>query len=149
MIGAVVGGALSLSTTLLVERQKRKAANDAEERRVLATAKLAARVIELEEMESVLRVSVGRTPFAWPPAPGFKFSTRAWDERAGELGALVPADQWDAVAAVYSTYAYSNLFGAVSERAAQDLLGQTKEAVRVLSDWRASAKFKRGNEEAG
>ena len=43
-----MGGAVSLCTTLLVERQKRIGASEEEKRRALASGKLAARVVTLE-----------------------------------------------------------------------------------------------------
>src|SRR4051794_20311828 len=78
VFGALVGGAVSLGTTLLVERQRSKAAGKADDLRKLADARLAARVVvlELRDMESVLRVVTDRSPFQWPPSDGFKFQTK-------------------------------------------------------------------------
>jgi hypothetical protein len=141
-IGAVIGGGVSLVTTLLVERQKRKAADERDRQRLLADAELAARVVilELRDVESVLRVSLERDPFRWPPTPGYSFSTKAWDEHGGHLGTVLPDPIWDAVSVPYSTYAYSNLFGNVSHATAQEMLDQTENAIDALENWRVSLR---------
>jgi hypothetical protein len=140
--GAVVGGGVSLATTLLVERQKRKAADETDKRRLRADAQLAARVIalELRDIHSVLKVSLERSPFSWPPTPGFLFPIAAWSEYGSDLAALLPDDEWQEVAAAYSTYGYSNLFGNVNHAAAENLFQQAESALRVLEDWYRSER---------
>jgi hypothetical protein len=141
LLGAVVGGAVSLGTTLLVERQRSKAAGKAEDRRTLADARLAARVVvlELRDMESVLRVAIGRSPFEWPPTAGFEFQTTAWKAHADQLGAIIPDAEWDAVAAPYSSFEYSNLLGTVNDSSAQTMLKATQDAIAQLESWLSSA----------
>ena len=140
LIGAVVGGAVSLCTTLLVERQKLIGASEEEKRRALASGKLAARVVtlELRDIESVLRVSLERSPFNWPPTTGYSFPTAAWSEYGSKLGVVLPDDRWNDIALPYSAYAYSNLFGTVSQASAQTLLDETQAAIDALEGWGAT-----------
>jgi hypothetical protein len=141
--GAAVGGTVSLGTTLLVERQRTKAAGKAERRKELAGGQLAARVIalELRDTESVLRVALERSPFSWPPAAGFQFGMDAWATYGGALGAVLPDDRWNVVAAAYSSFAYSNLLRTVNEHSAQDMLDQTESSIKTLEAWRGSMKI--------
>src|SRR5579864_1155046 len=69
LIGAVVGGALSILGTLLVERQRGKAASRQADRQRTMEGRLAARLIvaELEDARSGLRVVIEREPYTWPP----------------------------------------------------------------------------------
>jgi hypothetical protein len=147
VVGATVGGAVSLGTTLLVERQRNKAAGKAERRKELAGGHLAARVISLElrDIESVLRVALERSPFSWPPAPDFQFGVDAWATHSGALGAVLPDDGWDVVAAAYSSFAYANLLGTVNEQSADKMLDQTQSSIKTLEAWRGSIKFDGGS----
>ena len=133
----MVGGAVSLGTTLFVERQRTRAAEKADTRNALADARLAGRVIllELRDTESVLRVATDRTPFHWPPAAGFQFSTKAWTTYRAQLGAAAPDHHWNAVAVAYSAFEYANLFGGVTETTAKTMLDQSEAAVQVLDPW--------------
>jgi hypothetical protein len=138
-----VGGAVSLVTTLLVERQRTRASNAAEQRRAVAAARLAARVValELRDTESVLRVAVAQSPFEWPPTPGFKFQTKAWSAHADELGAVLPDDDWNLVAVPYSSFQYSNLLDTMTAASAQTMLETTQAGIAKLEDWAASARL--------
>jgi hypothetical protein len=142
LLGAVVGGCVSLATTLLVERQRSKAANTAETRRDEAAARLAGRVIalELRDIESVLRVALERSPFAWPPAADFAFAAAAWSAHAGQLGAVVPDDVWEEVALPYSSFEYANLLGSVNAASARTMLHETQSAIAALDGWATKAK---------
>jgi hypothetical protein len=141
VIGAAVGGAVSLATTLLVERRRDRAATNEHRRKLVAAARLAARVIELElsDVESVLRVALQRQPFAWPPSPGFELPGRAWREQSAALGAIVPDAIWDQVALPYSSFEYARLLGAVNVSTAQTLLEQVAAATVALRGWSSSA----------
>jgi hypothetical protein len=137
VVGTVVGGAVSLGTTLFVGRQQTRAAEKAQERSTLADARLAGRVIllELRDTTSVLRVAIDHSPFHWPPTAGFQFSTHAWVAYRAQLGAAAPDDLWNAIAVAYSSFEYANLFSTVTETAARAMLDEAGVAVRALDPW--------------
>jgi hypothetical protein len=141
VFGAVVGGCVSLATTLLVERQKAKNAVAAEARQQQASGQLAARVValELRDMESVLRVAVERTPWTWPPVPDFAFASTAWSEHSADLAAVLPDDAWQTVAAAYAGFAYSALTPP-NEAGARTLLTTVDEALAALEAWTAKTR---------
>jgi hypothetical protein len=137
VIGAAVGGSVSLATTLLVERQRTKSAAVEHRRRLVADARLAARVIRLElaDAESVLRVAIQRTPFVWPPSSGYRLPTRAWSEFSARLGAAVSDAVWEEVALPYSSFEYANLLGSVTRASAATMLEETATAIRSFEIW--------------
>jgi hypothetical protein len=137
VLGALVGGSVSLGTTLLVEWQRTRAARDAENRRNLAAARLAARVVvlELRNAESVLRVAIERSPFEWPPIPNFEFTTQAWKTHYSQLSAALPDDAWNLAAVPYSSFEYSNLLRKLNQSTAQTMLETTQQAIHALECW--------------
>jgi hypothetical protein len=136
LIGAVVGGALSLLGTLLVEHRRSKAADKTEHRRRQLEGRLAARLIaaEMEDAQTVLRVAL-RPPYGWPPSPGFQFQMGAWSAHGAALAAAVPDSQWNLVAGPYFSYRYANLLGNVSEGTAKTMLTATGNAIDALKEW--------------
>jgi hypothetical protein len=144
VIGAVVGGTVSLATTLFVEARRDRAAANEQKRKLLAEARLAARVIalELEDVQSVLRVAIQRTPFSWPPSPEYALPSNAWTQHSASLGAVVPDDVWDKVALPYSSFEYARLLGNVTAGSAQTLLNETTAAVKAVQGWSAGASLK-------
>lgn len=137
VIGAVVGGTISLLTTLLVERQKTRRVAEEERMKRLAEAQLAARVIALElaDVRSVLRATVDRSPFAWPPSPDFQFPVEAWSKYSAQFAATAQDALWNQVALAYSSLSYSNLFRNVNADSAKVMLDQAVEAVAGLTAW--------------
>jgi hypothetical protein len=137
LIGAVVGGALSILGTLLVERQRGKAATRQADRHRQMEGRLAARLIvaELEDARSVLRVVIEREPYAWPPSNGFQFEGRAWAAHGGALAAAVPDKQWELVAGPYFSYRYANLLEQVHKNTAETMLSATEDAISALNEW--------------
>lgn len=136
LIGAVIGGALSLFGTLLVERQRSRAADKAELHRRRLEGRLAARLIaaELEDGQTVLRVAL-RPPYNWPPSAGFQFQMAAWSAHGAALADAVPDSQWELVAGPYFSYRYANLLGSVNEDTAKTMLTATGDAVDALKKW--------------
>jgi hypothetical protein len=135
LVGAVVGGAVSLGTTLLVERQRSKNAQKADVHRDEITTRLAARLIalELSEIESVLHVVLKQTPFEWPPTPDFHFRTAAWETHAADLAKTLSGADWQVVALPYSSFQYANLSsGVLTQEAARTVLAETEYALTVL-----------------
>jgi len=137
LIGAVVGGALSLLGTILVERQRGKTTNKTERRRQELEGRLAARltVVELEDARSILRVALARKPYRWPPSDDFEFEIGAWLAHSAALAAAVPDRQWELVAGPYFSYRSANLLEEVSERTAEKMLSVTDEAIEALKEW--------------
>jgi hypothetical protein len=137
LIGAVVGGALSILGTLLVEHRRGKAATKEAIRLQRIEGRLAARLIvaELQDARSVLRVALERTPYAWPPSDSFQFEMGAWTAHGAALAAAVPDEQWELVAGPYFSYRYANLLHQVSKPTAETMLAATEEAVHSLNEW--------------
>ncbi len=144
LIGAAVGGAISLATTLLVEHRRARAAETDQKRRLLADARIAGRIIrlELEEVESVLRIAIQQPSFRWPPSLGYALPVKAWSEYAAKLGAVVPDNVWDEVSLPYSSFEYANLLGSVKEGSAQTMLDETSDAIKALDFWAKTASIK-------
>jgi uncharacterized protein (DUF2062 family) len=136
LIGAVVGGTLSLLGTVLVERQRNKAADKAEHRRRQLEGRLAARLIaaELEDAQTVLRVAL-QNPYSWPPNADFQFQMGAWSAHSAALADAVPDSQWELVAGPYFSYRYANLLGDVKKSAAETMLDATGQAISALKEW--------------
>jgi hypothetical protein len=136
LIGAVVGGTLSLLGTVLVERQRNKAADKTEHRRRQLEGRLAARLIaaELEDAQTVLRVAL-QDPYSWPPSAGFQFQMGAWSAHSAALADAVPDSQWELVAGPYFSYRYANLLGGVKKGAAETMLNATAHAISALKEW--------------
>jgi hypothetical protein len=136
LIGAVIGGALSLLGTLLVERQRSKATDKAEHRRRQLEGRLAARLIaaELEDAQTVLRVAL-QHPYNWPPSAGFQFQMGAWSAHGAALADAVPDAQWELVAGPYFSYRYANLLGNVNEGTAETMAAATGDAINALKEW--------------
>ena len=143
LLGALLGGAVSLVTTLLVERQRTARETEQHKRKLLADARLASRVIgfELANLESVFRVALQQTPFRWPPAPGYSLSVEAWAKYGASLGAVVSDDVWEIVALPYSSFGFANLLGPVNAATAQTMLDQTTAAVKALNAWASAARL--------
>lgn len=137
MIGAVVGGALSILGTLLVERQRGKTAAKETDRHRKMEGRLAARLIaaELEDARSVLRVVLGRVPYSWPPSADFQFEMGAWSAHSAALAAAVPDRQWELVAGPYFSYRYANLLEEVSKPTAETMSAATEDAIDSLNEW--------------
>lgn len=144
LIGAVVGGAVSLVTTLLVDRQRARGASTEQRRQQLADARLSGRVIRLElaEIESVLRVAIQQTPFRWPLSSGYELRSKAWSGYSAKLGAVVADSVWDEVTLPYSLFEYANLLGSVTSASAQIMLDGIQDAIKALDSWAASASLK-------
>ncbi|MBA2462452.1 MAG: hypothetical protein H0V45_11900 [Actinobacteria bacterium] len=144
LIGAVVGGAVSLATTLLVERQRRRRETQEHQRRLLADARLAGRVIglELADLQSVLRVAIQQTPFRWPPSSGYELPLKAWSEYSARLGAVVSDEVWNEVALPYSSFGFANLLGSVTATTAQTMLAETEGAIKALDSWASAVSIK-------
>jgi hypothetical protein len=140
LAGATVGGAVSVATTVLVERQRGKAAAAERHRCRLADARLAARVItlELRDVVSVLRVALQQTPFRWPLSSNYGLPVKAWAEYSGRLGAAVPDSVWSDVALPYSSFEYANLLGSVMAATAQTMLDEAVAAIETLERWGAT-----------
>jgi hypothetical protein len=136
LIGAVIGGALSLLGTFLVEHQRSKAAGKAEHRRRQLESRLAARLIaaELEDAQTVLRVAL-QHPYHWPPSAGFQFQMGAWSAHSAALAGAAPDPQWELVAGPYFSYRYANLLGDVKEGTAKTMLTATGNAISALKEW--------------
>lgn len=143
LLGALLGGAVSLVTTLLVERQRSAREIEKHKRALLTDARLASRVIgfELANLESVLRVTLKQTPFRWPPAAGYSISVDAWAKYGASLGAVVADDVWQTVSLPYSSFEFANLLGPLSAATAQTMLDETVAAVQALSSWAAAARL--------
>jgi hypothetical protein len=137
LVGAVVGGALSILGTMLVEHRRGKAATKEAIRLQRMEGRLAARLIvaELEDARSVLRVVLERTPYTWPPSDGFQFEMGAWAAHSAALAAAVPDEQWELVAGPYFSYRYANLLQQVSKPTAETMLAATEEAINSLNEW--------------
>jgi hypothetical protein len=137
LIGAVVGGALSLIGTVLVERRRGKNAEQAETRARRMEGKLAARLIvaELEDAQSVLRVVLARETYSWPPSEDFEFQTTAWDAHSAALAAAVPDKEWELVAAPYFSLRYTNLLGDLTRDSAEKVLAASAAATKALKEW--------------
>ena len=144
LIGAVVGGTVSLATTLLVERQRSRREADEYRRRLLADARLAGRVIglELSDVKSVLRVAIQQTPFRWPPSSGYELPLTAWSEYSARLGAAVSDEVWNEVALPYSSFGFANLLGSVTATTAQTMLAETEGAIKALESWASAASVR-------
>jgi hypothetical protein len=142
LIGALVGGGLSLTGTVLVERHRGKAAASAVDRQRRMEGRLAARLIvaELQDAQSVLRVALQRGSYSWPPSNGFQFEMGAWGAHSAALAATVPDRHWESVAAPYSAYRYANLLEQLNKDAAETLLAATENAIDLLDDWVDSIK---------
>lgn len=142
LIGAIIGGLVSLGTTLLVERQRSKNLRASEDERLLDDALLAARVIllELKDIESVLRVSLDKSPYVWPPKLEFSFTTLAWDEYATQLGRKLDDENWNAIATPYSALSYVNLLGALPEDSARETLVGVQQAIAAIEAWAATPR---------
>lgn len=140
LVGALVGGGVSLGTTLLVEHQRHRASSKTEERRRLAEGQLAARlvILELRDAERMLKVMLERTPFRWPPKPGFEFQTNTWSVHATQLAVVLSEAQWKATAAPYLSFRYSNLLVNLTAAAAEALLESTRSAIHELDSWISS-----------
>lgn len=136
LIGAVVGGTLSLLGTVLVERQRNKAADKTERRRRQLEGRLAARLIaaELEDAQTVLRVAL-QDPYSWPPNADFQFQMGVWSAHSAALADAVPDSQWELVAGPYFSYRYANLLGGVKKSAAETMLDATGHAISALKEW--------------
>jgi hypothetical protein len=148
LAGAAVGGAVSVGTTLLVERQRSKTAAVERQRRLLADARLAARVIALElaDVVSVLRVAVQQTPFRWPLSSNYALPVKAWAEYSGRLGAVVPDSVWSEVSLPYSSFEYANLLGSVTAATAETMLDEAVAAMETLERWGSTVSVRdRGN----
>jgi hypothetical protein len=137
LIGAVVGGALSLIGTVLVERRRGKNAELAERRGRQVEGKLAARLIvaELEDAQSVLRVVLARERYSWPPSDDFEFQTAAWDAHAAALAAAVPDSEWELASAPYFSFRYTNLLGDLTQDSAEKVLAASAAATKALKEW--------------
>jgi hypothetical protein len=137
LIGAVVGGALSLIGTVLVERRRAQNAEQAEQRAHRFEGRLAARLIvaELEDAKSVLRVVLSRDPYSWPPSPDFQFQTASWSAHASALAAAVPDKEWDLVAGPYFSFRYTNLLGNLGRDSAETMLAASTTAAEALEGW--------------
>lgn len=133
----MVGGALSLIGTVLVERRRGKNAEQAERRAHRFEGRLAARLIvaELEDAKSVLRVVLSRKLYAWPPSPDFQFQTSAWSAHAAALAAAVPDKEWDLVAGPYFSFRYTNLLGDLTKDSAETMLAASSAAAESLEEW--------------
>ena len=140
LIGAIVGGALSLGTTLLVEYRRGRTADTERKRQLRADARLAGRVItlELSDAQSVLRITIQKAPFRWPPASGYDLPDRAWSEYSARLGAVVSSSVWDEVALPYSSFKYANLLGTMNASTAATILDETESAIGALDSWFAA-----------
>jgi hypothetical protein len=135
LIGAVVGGAVSVATTLLAERQRAKGAATERRRQLQTDAYLASRIIRLElaDVESLLRVAIQQTSFRWPPSADYQLPTAAWSDYAASLAPIVTADVWEQIALPYSTFKYANLLGTVNLATARSMLAGTEAAMRALA----------------
>jgi hypothetical protein len=134
LAGAGVGGAVSIATTYIAERQKAKSASRERDRETKANGYLASRIIRLElvETESVLRVAISRSPFQWPPTHDYALPVAAWSAYAAMLASVASTELWEQVSAVYSTYSYTNLLGQLNQESAQSLLTATEAATSAL-----------------
>src|ERR1700694_2254526 len=137
LVGAIVGGAVSLATTLLVEHQRAKNVDSDRKRQLRADARIAGRIIvlELSDVQSVLRISVQQAQFRLPPASSSELRDRAWSDYSASLGAVVPAGIWDEVALPYSSFKYANLLGSLNLSTAETMLSETEAAVKALESW--------------
>jgi hypothetical protein len=137
LVGALVGGAVSLATTLLVEHQRAKNIDTERKRQLGTDARIAGRIIglELSDIQSVLRISIQQTPFRWPPAFSYELPDRAWSEYSASLGAALSDIMWDEVALAYSSFKYANLLGSLNLATAKTMLAETEAAVRGLESW--------------
>lgn len=140
LVGAIVGGAVSLLTTLLVEYQRAKNVDTDRKRRLRADARIAGRIISLElsDIQSVLRISIQQTQFMWPPAASYELPDRAWSEYSASLGAVVSVGMWDEVALAYSSFKYANLLGSLNLSTAETMLSATEVALKALESWAES-----------
>jgi hypothetical protein len=102
---------------------------------VHADAYLASRIIRLElvDTESVLRVATERSPFHWPPTAGYQLPIAAWSAYAGKFAVYAAPEVWDQVAAVYSTFNYTNLLTNLNHETARALLTETETATAALT----------------
>lgn len=137
LIGALVGGALSLLGAILVERQRGKTADKTECRRQELEGRLAARLIvaELEDARSILRVALAKKLYRWPPSDDFEFEIGAWSTHSAALAAAVPDRQWELIAGPYFSYRYANLLEEVPESTSEKMLSATDEAIEALKEW--------------
>jgi hypothetical protein len=135
LAGAGIGGAVSIATTYLAERQRAKTAASDRQLQLQADAYLASRIIRLElvDTESVLRVATQRSSFHWPPTAGYQLPIAAWATSAAKLAAAATPEVWDQVAAVYSTFNYTNLLGDLNLETARSLLAETEAATAALT----------------
>ena len=83
-------------------------------------------------------MALQRSPFSWPPSPGFEFSLTAWNEHYVHLGGAAPDDVWNTTALPYSSFEYTNLLHTVNENIAETMLEQAEAAVKSLEQWSAS-----------
>jgi hypothetical protein len=134
LAGAAVGGALSIGTSYLAERQKAKTRATERQHEMHADAYLASRIIRLElvDTQSVLRVAIQHSPFRWPPTPGYELPVAAWTAYAAKLAPAATREVWDQVSAAYSTFSYANLLGNLNLETAQSLLAETEAATAAL-----------------
>jgi hypothetical protein len=135
LVGAVVGGTVSVATTLLAERQRAKGVTTARQQQQQADAYLASRIIRLElaDVESVLRVATQQTSFRWPLSTEYELPTAAWSEYAASLARIVTTDVWEQIALPYSAFKYANLLGTMNLATARSMLAETEAATQALS----------------
>jgi hypothetical protein len=136
--GAVVGGLVSLGTTLIVERFRTKAQARAAAAAEAVNVKLAARLVQLElrQIEAVLRLTVDRESFRWPVEPGYSFPVAAWQMYAARLAARLPRKGWEVIATPYSLFEHINLSSeSLTEEGARELLAGAQEALKVIGSW--------------
>lgn len=138
-LGAVVGGAVSLLTTLIVEHRRTVAARADKRRAEHASAVVAARLLQLElrDIESALTVALEHHPFQWPLEGGVPvLPTAAWETHAAQLAVILAPDPWEQVATPYSVFEYINLYPKqLTLEAARTALAQASDALGVVGRW--------------
>jgi hypothetical protein len=135
----VVGGAVSLLTTLIVEHRRTVAARADKRRADYASALVAARLLQLElrDIESALTVALEHQPFRWPLEGGVPLlPTAVWQAHAAQLAVILDPGPWDQVATPYSVFEYINLYPKqLTHKTASTALAQATEALRVVGRW--------------